>query len=156
VGGEFLTIDNFIHIFFTNSMQVEQVGGHYSLQCLEKEFDPSTNKAPSNCKIGRIEIWAPDRYLAKRKIKSAGDDNQEIQVSKKNPFYDKYSPLNFFNRSMIFEVSKSLPLAHIAHEVFGEQKQFLRNGEHIVASTSVSENASQGGITAVSYQNLEK
>lgn len=46
VGGEFLTIDNFIHIFFTNSFQVEQVGGHYSLQCLEKEFDASVNKGP--------------------------------------------------------------------------------------------------------------
>lgn len=46
VGGEFLTIDNFIHIFYTNSMQVEQAGGHYSLQCLEKQFDPATPKNP--------------------------------------------------------------------------------------------------------------
>ena len=44
VGGEFVTLDNFIHIFYTNNMQVEQVGGHYSLQCLEKEFDPTSNK----------------------------------------------------------------------------------------------------------------
>jgi hypothetical protein len=78
VGGEFLTIDNFIHIFFTNSMQVEQVGGHYSLQCLEKEFDPSTNKGPSNCKIGHIEIWAPDQNFTKRKVKIAEGDSQEI------------------------------------------------------------------------------
>jgi len=46
VGGEFLSIDNFIHIFYTNNMQVEQAGGHYSLQCLEKQFDPTTPKNP--------------------------------------------------------------------------------------------------------------
>jgi len=78
VGGEFVTLDNFIHIFYTNSMQVEQVGGHYSLQCLEKEFDPTSNKQPSNCKIGHIEVWAPDRNLVKRKIKTAEGDNHEI------------------------------------------------------------------------------
>lgn len=44
VGGEFISIDNFIHFFFTNSGQVDQFGGHYSLQCLEKEYDQSVNK----------------------------------------------------------------------------------------------------------------
>ena len=45
VGGEFITIDNFIHLFFTNGNQIEQVGGHFSIKCLEKEKDMSSNKA---------------------------------------------------------------------------------------------------------------
>jgi hypothetical protein len=34
---------------------------------------------------------------------------------------------------MIFEVSKSLPLANLAHEIFNEQKSFI-NGSEIYPS----------------------
>jgi hypothetical protein len=57
---------------------------------------------------------------------------------------------------MIFEVTKSLPLSHIAYEIFGEQKQFVTaTGENIAATTLVCENASQEGINSISYKNLE-
>jgi hypothetical protein len=56
---------------------------------------------------------------------------------------------------MIFEVTKSLPLSHIAYEIFGEQKQFVTaTGENIASTTLVSENATQEGINSISYQNL--
>jgi len=58
---------------------------------------------------------------------------------------------------MIFEVSKSLPLALLSHKIFGEQMQFLDNdAKPVAASILISDlKSSSQNITSIKFRKLE-
>lgn len=86
-------------------------GNIYDMKCIE---EPGAMSFYNNMEIQHIEVWACDMGA-----KSTLMDGKVKSEMKRHPLYKSLSPYNFFRQNIVFEVSKNMPLSHVAQEIMG-------------------------------------
>lgn len=76
------------------------------MKCIE---EPTQMSFYNNMEIQHIQVFSCD--LGAKNTVMEGKLKSDM---KRHPLYSNCSPYNFFRQNLVFEVSKNLPLSHVA------------------------------------------